>query len=143
MSKSARSADSVQVRLRVLWKVKIYNNIDGLDVDASGEQVGADEVSALSAPKVMEHSIAMVLGHLCMDVVTTVAYLCDLLCQQLDSACRVAKYDRLVDSEFGEEGVQAVDLLSLIHIGIVLCDSPQSQLVHQIDLGGLLSDTSP
>jgi hypothetical protein len=41
MSESARSADSVQVRLSGLWEVEVDDDIHALDVDASSEEVGA------------------------------------------------------------------------------------------------------
>ena len=37
-----------------------------------------------------------------------------------------------------EEGVEAVDLLFLLHESVVLRHSEQSELVHQVDLVGLL-----
>lgn len=38
----------------------------------------------------------------------------------------------------GEEGVETVDLLPLGHVGIVLGDALQGELLHQVDLIGLL-----
>ena len=39
----------------------------------------------------------------------------------------------LYATDLGEESVEAVDFLPLLHIGIVLSDPLQSQLIHQID----------
>ena len=44
----------------------------------------------------------------------------------------------LIDLQLGEEGVEAVDLLPLLDKGVVLGDALQGQLVHQVDLVGLL-----
>ena len=72
-----------------------------------------------------------------MDIVTAVTELCDLLCKELDPLSGVAEDDALVDLQLGEKRVEAVDLLPLLHEGIVLCDALEGQLVHQIDLVGV------
>ena len=59
-------------------------NIDGLDVDPAGEQVGADQVAAVALAEVVEHPVAVVLRHAGVDVVAAVAELGDLLGEQLD-----------------------------------------------------------
>ena len=46
MSKASRSADSVQVGLGHLGEVEVDDDVDGLDVDASCEEVGRDQVAA-------------------------------------------------------------------------------------------------
>lgn len=82
----------------------------------------------------MEHSVSVGLGHLGVDVVAAVAELCDLLGQELDPLSGVAEDDALVDLQLGEERVEAVDLLPLLHEGVVLRDALEGQLVHQVDL---------
>ena len=91
----ARPSDPVQVRLCHLWEVKVNDNIDSLYVDASCEEVGTDKVTAKAGPEVVEDSVPVGLGHLCMDVVTRVAKLGDLLGQKLHSLGRVAENDAL------------------------------------------------
>ena len=76
----------------------------------------------------------MRLGHLGVDVVAAVAELCNLLGEELDPLSGVAEDDALVDLQLGEERVEAVDLLPLLHEGVVLGDSLQGQFVHQVDL---------
>jgi len=39
MSVSTRSTDAMQVRLRVLWEIKVNDDIHGLDVNASRKQI--------------------------------------------------------------------------------------------------------
>lgn len=46
MSETSRSSDSVQVGLSHLGEVEVDDNVDGLDVDTSGEQVRRDEIAA-------------------------------------------------------------------------------------------------
>lgn len=91
------------------------------------------EVPTLPIPEVMEHLIPVWLVHLGVDEETRVAKLSDLLCKQLHSLHRVAEYDTLIDLKFGEESIETVDLLSFLHVGIVLCDPLQSQFIHQVD----------
>jgi len=41
VTESAGSSNSVQIRLRHLWKVEVDDNVDSLDVNSPREQVGA------------------------------------------------------------------------------------------------------
>ena len=75
----------------------------------------------------------MRLIHLGVDEEAGVTKLGDLLGQQLHSLHRVAEYDALVDLELREKRVEAVDFLALLHVGVVLGHTFQSQLVHQVD----------
>ena len=72
--------------------------------------------------------------HLGVDVEAGVAELCDFLGEEFDAVDGVAEDDALVDFEFGEECVEAVDLLALLDEGVELRDALQSQVVHQVDL---------
>ena len=36
---SARSTDSVEIGLRVLWEVEVYHDVDGGNVDTTSEQI--------------------------------------------------------------------------------------------------------
>lgn len=44
------------------------------------------------------------------------------------------KLDKKMFTNLWEKSIQAVDLLFLLHVGIVLCDTLQGQLLHQINL---------
>ena len=93
----------------------------------------AHEVPALSIPEVMEHLVPMRLVHLGMDEEARVPKLSDLLSQQLHPLHGVAEDDALVDLELGEEGIEAVHLLSLLHVGVVLRNTLQRKLIHKVD----------
>lgn len=97
MAKPSGPADPVQVGLSHLGEVEVDDYVDGLDINSSGEQVGAHEVAAQPGTEVVKDSITVALRHFGMDVVATVTQLRDLLCQQFHSLSRVAEYDRLVD----------------------------------------------
>ena len=71
-----------------------------------------------------------------MDEEARIAELADFLRQKLYSLRAIAENDRLRDVELGEEGVQAVKLLSFLQEGVVLCESLQSQLIRDLDVLG-------
>jgi hypothetical protein len=64
MTKPTRSANSMKVGLRVFGEIKIYDDIDGLDVDTASEEVGTYEITANTITEVMEYAITMGLEHL-------------------------------------------------------------------------------
>ena len=133
---TTRSTDSVQVGFGILGEVEVDDDIDGLDIDTTGEQIGADQVSADAVSEIVEDSVTGLLLHSSVTVEARVAELGDLLGQQLDSVGGVAEDDGLVDLELGEKGVQAVDLLLFLDESVVLGDTAQGELVHEVDLVG-------
>lgn len=134
MPETPRSTDSVQIGLRHLGEIKVNNNVHSLYVDTSREEIGADQVPAQTGSEVMENAISVRLLHLGVDVVATVAKLGDLFRQQFDTLCRIAEDDRLVDLQLGEQGIEAVHLLPLLDERVVLGDTLQGELLHQVDL---------
>mmetsp|Transcript_21738 Transcript_21738/g.60442 ORF Transcript_21738/g.60442 Transcript_21738/m.60442 type:complete len:268 (+) Transcript_21738:158-961(+) len=133
MTEPSRTANPVKIGLGILREIKVDNDINSLDVDSSCEQVGGYKVPACPVPKIMKHAVAVALKHLCMDIKARVAELCDLLGEQLDPVHRVAEDYGLVDLELGEKCVETVELLLLLHKGIVLRDALQGELLHQVD----------
>ena len=79
VAESSRPTDPVQVGLRHFGKVKVDDDVDGLDVDTPGEEITADQVPAEASSEVVEDSVTVSLGHLGVDVVAGVAQLSDLL----------------------------------------------------------------
>ena len=134
MAVAAGAANAVEVGLGVLGEIEVDDNVDGLDVDSTGEQVGAHEIPAHTVAEVVEHSVSGGLGHLGVAVKAGVTELGDLLGKKLNTVGGVAEDDRLVDLQLGEERVQAVHLLLLFYESVVLGDAAQRELVHQIDL---------
>jgi len=134
VSKPSTSADPVEVSFGHLGEVEVDDDIDSLDVDTSGEQITADEIATETSSEIVEDPVTVSLSHLGVDVIAGISKLSDLLGQQLDPLCGVAENDALVYLKLGEEGVQAMHLLSLLHKGIVLGDPFQCQLVHQVYL---------
>ena len=95
VTEPSATTDSVQVGLGHLGEVEVDDDVDGLDVDAPGEEVGADEVPAKPGPEVVEDSVAVSLSHLGVDVVAGVAQLSDLLGQQFHPLRGVAEDNAL------------------------------------------------
>ena len=71
----------------------------------------------------MEDSVTVLLKHPSMRVKARIAEFSDLFGQKLNPVGRVAENDRLIDLKFGEESVQAMNLLLLLDESIVLSDT--------------------
>jgi len=134
---TTRTADTVEIGFRVLREVKVDDNVNGLNIDTTGEEIRADEVAADAVAEIVEDAITSSLGHLGMAVEAGIAQLGDLLGEQLHAVGGVAEDNGLVDLQFGEEGVQAVHLLPLFNVGIVLSNTAEGELIHEVDLVGI------
>lgn len=97
MTESARSTNTMQISFGHLWEVKIDDHVDSLNVNTTREQVRADQIATGSVAEIVENTVTMVLTHFGVNVEARVAKFSDLLSQELNSLCRIAKYDRLVD----------------------------------------------
>jgi hypothetical protein len=103
VSEPSTPSDPVQIRFCVFGEIKVDDDIDGLDVDASSEEVCADEVAADPLAKVVEDAVSVGLEHFCVRVETGVAAFGDAFCEEFDSVCRIAEYDGLVDLKLKSE----------------------------------------
>lgn len=124
----------MQIGFCSLWEIKIDDNVHSLNVDTSGQQVRADQVTDFALSKFVKHLVSGQLGHFCVGVVTRVAQFGDFLGQQFDSVGGVTENDRLVDLQFAEKSVEAVQFLLFFNESVELRDTSQSQLIHQVDL---------
>jgi len=88
----------------------------------------------MSFAEIVEDTVSISLIHPGVNVVACIAKVSNFLRQQFDSLSGVAEDDALVNVQFGEEGIQAMHLLSLLYECIVLCHSFKSQFIHQVDL---------
>lgn len=87
----------MKVGFRGLGEVKVDDDVDGLDIDTSREEVGADQVPSQTTSEIVEDSVSVFLLHSCVRVEARVANLCDFAREQFNSAGIVAEDDRLVD----------------------------------------------
>jgi len=133
VSETARSTDAMQIRLCVLGKVEVDNHVDRLDINTTRQKIRANKVPAHAIAEVVKDAVTVVLEHAGMRIKAGVSKLGDLLGEELDTVRRVTEDDRLVDLELVEESIQAVHFLLLLDKGIVLCDTAERQLVHQVD----------
>lgn len=138
VTETTGATDTMEVGLCVLGEIKVDDDVDGLNVNTAGQQVGADEVAAVSSAEVVEDAVAVLLQHAGVRVEARVAEFGDFLGEELDAGGGVAEDDGLVDVQAGEEGVQAVYLLLLLDKGVVLGDSAEGELVHEVDFVGVV-----
>ncbi len=68
VSETPTTADTVKIRFRILREVEVDDDVDGLDIDTTGEKVRADKISAHAITEVVENAITMALKHLGMGV---------------------------------------------------------------------------
>ena len=87
----------MQVRLAILGKVKIDNDIHSLNINSTSEEVRADKVAAYAVAEVVEDAIAVRLEHLCMRVETGVSELSHLFGEELDTVRGITENNGLVD----------------------------------------------
>ena len=78
---AAGAANAVQVGLSVLGEVEVDDDINGLNVNATGEEVGADQVSADTVAEIVEDTVTGVLLHPSVAVEARVAEFGDFLGQ--------------------------------------------------------------
>ena len=81
----------------------------------------------------MEYAITVRLDHLGVNVEARISEFRDLSSEQLDTSHAVAENDRLIDLKLAEERVQAVNLLLLFDKGVVLGDTLERELLHEVD----------
>ena len=56
-------ANSVQVGLSVAREVKVDDNVHRLDINTTSQQIGADQISAVSLAEIVEHAVTVILRH--------------------------------------------------------------------------------
>lgn len=103
VSETARTTDTMKVGFRVLGEIKVDDDVDGLDIDTTGEKVRADKVAADALSEIVEHAVTVRLQHLCVRVETRIAQLSNFLGQQLDPVGGVAENDGLINVELSTE----------------------------------------
>jgi len=77
----------MQVRFCIFREIKIDDDVDCLNIDASSEQIGADEVSADALAEIVEDAVSVSLEHLGVGVEAGVSAFGDSFCEELDSIC--------------------------------------------------------
>lgn len=81
MPESARTTNTMEVGLGILWEIEVDDYVDRLNVDTTGEKVGADQVATNAVSEVVEDTVTVVLQHLCVRVEAGVSKLSNLFGQ--------------------------------------------------------------
>lgn len=154
MPKSTRTTNTMKISFAILGEIKVDDNVYCLNIDTTSKEVRADEVTAHAVAKVVENAITVRLEHFCMGVEARVAQLCHFLSQELDTVGGITKDDRLINLQLkvnsivrsclrnhwkrkkylGKKGIQAMDLLALFDVSVVLGNTTESKLIHEVDL---------
>lgn len=86
MSKSPGTPNAMEISLCIFWEIEVDDNVDGLNVDTTSEQIRADKVARDSGSEVVEDLVAVLLHHLRMRVEARVTKFRDFLGKQLNPA---------------------------------------------------------
>jgi hypothetical protein len=118
------TTDTVKVGLGVLGEVEVDDDVDGLNIDTTGEKVckkdrglvsslpkgrkgsertRANQVPADTVAEVVEDTVTVLLKHAGVRVEARVTEFGDLLREELDTVRRVTEDDRLIDLELRNE----------------------------------------
>ena len=73
VSESTGTTNTMKVRLGVLGKIEVDDNVDCLNIYTTGEEVRANEVAADTLAEIMEDAVTVGLEHLGMRVETRVS----------------------------------------------------------------------
>jgi len=84
VAESARATNTMQVGFGHLGEVEVDHDVNGLDVDTSGEKIRANQVTASATSEIVEYSVTVLLTHLGVNIKARVAQFGDLLGKQLD-----------------------------------------------------------
>lgn len=123
----------MKIGLSITRKIKVYDDVDGEDIDTSCEDVRADEATRLTILEIMIDPISILLLHFGVDVEARITHLSDLLGKQLYSLRVLTENDGLINVELRKKCIQTVDFLFFLKVCIVLGNTFQCQLVHQVD----------
>ena len=85
---------------RYLGEVKVDHYINGLDIDATGEEIGRHQVPGSPIPELMENSVTIFLLHFGMNIKTAVSELGDFFGEKFDTIDRITKNHTLINLEF-------------------------------------------
>jgi len=97
VSEPTGATNTVEVRFRVLGEIKVDDDVYGLNIDTTSEEVRAHEVSTHAVAEVMEDAVTVRLQHFRVRVEARISKFGNLLREQFDPVCRVAEDDRLID----------------------------------------------
>lgn len=69
VTKSARSTNAMEIGFCMSREIKVDDDVDCLNINTAGQQVGTHQVTTGAVSKVVEYTIAVVLEHLRVRIV--------------------------------------------------------------------------
>lgn len=69
----------MEVGFGILGEVEVDDNVDGLNINTTCQEVGADKIAADTVAEIVEHPVAVSLKHTSVTVEARVAQLGNLL----------------------------------------------------------------
>lgn len=136
LAEAATAADPVQVGRGILGEVEVNDDVDTGHIDSSGDQVGADESLELSPPEALEDLQPFVL-HVGRQVLVLKPLAFHLFGQELRPLVGPAEDYALVDDQFAVDLVEILQLFGFLHQDVVVGESQQHELVHEVDHSSL------
>ena len=133
LSEPAAAADPVQVDAALGGEVEVYDHVDRLHVDAPGDEVGANERLKLAFAESFEDVDALVSAHVGVEALVLVLLFVEFAGEDLCAFVGAAEDDALVDDERAVEHEDGPHFFSLVHQHVVVRESYQHQLVHEVD----------
>ena len=124
--------DSVQIGRRIFRKVEVYHDVHTWHVNTSRNEVGADQCFKFSFPKPLK-DLQPLIFHCWSEVFILEPFAFHLLGEELSSLIGATKDDTLVDNEFTVYFIQVLKLLWLFDENVVMGESKEHELIHQID----------
>lgn len=130
MTKPTTTAYPVQVDAALRGKIKVDDHVDCLDVDASSNQVRADECLELSLSKALEHSDSLIASHIGMQALVLVLLFIEFSRQDLGSFVGPAEDDTLIDDKRAIKLEDGSHFLPLVDKHVVVSQADQHEFVH-------------
>lgn len=128
-AKSAGSAHSVQVLVRLVWHIEVDHHVDLLDVDASSEEVSRDHDPELALLELVVDLDSLGLLHRPETRLRWETLLVDDLIQLLCVVLRLGEDDHLVKVEVVQQLDELSNLLGFFQLDEVLLEAMKSQLL--------------
>lgn len=118
----------MEVRASLAWHVVVEHDIDLLNIDSSGEDIGGDQDSMLELLEAIVDLNSFLVWNLTMDSLGWDCSLIEHLHKLLCVGDRADKDDDLVELELVNQIHESLDLLAVLYVHIVLFKAVQGKL---------------
>ena len=111
----------MEVGAAFVGEVEVDDDVDGLDVDASGDEVGAHQGLELTLPESVKDFDSLVSLHIGVQVLVLIFFFVEFAREKLCPFVGPAEDDALVDDEGAVQLKDRSHLLALVHQHVVMC----------------------